>query len=263
MLLKLLEVIIDMNFRKIYLPFVVLSVIILPYHLSAQVKESLQPNIYPELPDIEVIYLQEARPTSIKPIATFELLPGQQSTACNLTEVIEQAKINAFKAGGNALYVYELLAPKNNQGCFGLKADVYKLDRPYFSEINRDISVDEDITQTEGYTYKEIMPLFPGGNQQFVKYLYENIRYPFEAYSRNIQGQVKVSFTVSPAGKIEDIKVVHPVNRDLDREAIRLISAMPEWVPGYQNDKPVPVVYTVPINFFIKGPFSKRKKRSN
>ena len=95
----------------------------------------------------------------------------------------------------------------------------------------------------------EDAPEFPGGTQALLDYLRKNIKYPAICRENNIQGRVLVSFVVNKDGAIVDPEVVRGVNPSLDKEALRVISGMPNWKPGSQRGKPVRVKYTVPVNF--------------
>ena len=95
----------------------------------------------------------------------------------------------------------------------------------------------------------EDAPEFPGGINALLEYLKKNIKYPDICRDNNIQGRVIVSFVVNKDGKIVDPEVVKGVNPSLDKEALRVISTMPNWKPGYQRGKPVRVKYSVPVNF--------------
>ena len=95
----------------------------------------------------------------------------------------------------------------------------------------------------------EEMPDFPGGVQALMDYLSKNVRYPAEAHAIGAQGRVIVSFTVKKDGSIADTKVERSVNPYLDKEAMRVIAAMPKWKPGTQKGEAVRVKYTVPVMF--------------
>ncbi|MDD3320532.1 MAG: energy transducer TonB [Paludibacter sp.] len=92
----------------------------------------------------------------------------------------------------------------------------------------------------------EEMPQFPGN---IFKFLSENIHYPIIAIENNVQGQVICQFLVNKDGTIDDISVIRGVDRNLDKEAIRVIQSMPKWNPGKQRGKAVKVRYTLPITF--------------
>jgi TonB family protein len=93
------------------------------------------------------------------------------------------------------------------------------------------------------------MPQYPGGPQALFKFLGENIHYPEEAEKAGIQGRVIATFVVEKNGSISQPRVVKSVDPLLDAEALRVISAMPNWKPGKQNGKAVRVKYTVPLSF--------------
>ena len=78
----------------------------------------------------------------------------------------------------------------------------------------------------------EEMPDFPGGMKALMDYLSKNVKYPAEAHAIGAQGRVIVSFTVKKDGSIADTKVERSVNPYLDKEAMRVIAAMPKWQPG-------------------------------
>lgn len=96
----------------------------------------------------------------------------------------------------------------------------------------------------------EDMPQFPGGSVQ--KWIAKNVQYPMIAQENNIQGKVFVQFVIEKDGSVSDVKVARSVDPSLDKEAIRVVKAMPKWKPGKQRGKPVRVSYTVPINFQLQ-----------
>lgn len=95
----------------------------------------------------------------------------------------------------------------------------------------------------------EQMPSFPGGMQAMMQYLGKNIRYPAEAQKSKTQGRVVVSFIVGKTGDVRKVHILRGVDPALDKEAIRVIEAMPKWTPGRQRGKEVAVRYTVPVVF--------------
>ncbi len=98
----------------------------------------------------------------------------------------------------------------------------------------------------------EEMPEFPGGEEALHNFVSSNVKYPDEAKEKGIQGRVFVAFTISDEGKVVDAKVARGVDTLLDKEALRVINAMPAWKPGKQRGVPVNVQFTVPINFALK-----------
>lgn len=120
------------------------------------------------------------------------------------------------------------------------------------NDIQRMTSTDDDV-----YEVVEKMPAFPGGMAELMKYLRSNVRYPVEAHKAGIQGRVVVSFVVNKDGTVKDAKIVRSVDKSIDAEALRVISAMPKWQPGYQDGKAVSVRYTVPVTFRLTGESGK------
>ena len=96
------------------------------------------------------------------------------------------------------------------------------------------------------------MPSFPGGPSALNQYLSSNVKYPVVAQENGVQGRVVVSFVVERDGSITDVKVVRSVDPSLDREASRVVSSMPKWIPGKQNGSPVRVKYNVPVSFKLQ-----------
>lgn len=118
--------------------------------------------------------------------------------------------------------------------------------------VNPDVEQIIEDTTTKVYSFVEQMPEFPGGEEQLRKYLASNIRYPEIAQENGIQGRVFVSFVVGKDGYITDIQVVRGVDPSLDREAIRVIKAMPPWKSGKQNGAAVRVSMSLPVNFKLE-----------
>ena len=98
----------------------------------------------------------------------------------------------------------------------------------------------------------EQMPEYPGGQAALFDYLSKNIKYPADAEKKKVEGKVFVTFVVDTDGKITDVSLMRKVFPSLDAEAIRVISAMPNWIPGKQKGQVVRVKYTVPIMFRLK-----------
>ena len=98
----------------------------------------------------------------------------------------------------------------------------------------------------------EEMPSFPGGQGALMSFLNSNIKYPVVAQENGVQGRVIVGFVVERDGSITDVKVMRSVDPSLDREAQRVVKAMPRWKPGKQNGSAVRVKYTVPVVFRLQ-----------
>lgn len=100
----------------------------------------------------------------------------------------------------------------------------------------------------------EHMPEFAdGGMSGLMKYLSENIQYPAIAHENGTQGRVTVQFVVEKDGTISNAKILRGADPDLDKEAIRVVNAMPKWKPGIQRGQAVRVKYTIPVMFRLMG----------
>ena len=108
-----------------------------------------------------------------------------------------------------------------------------------------------DITEdTEVFVSATHMPYFPGGDAAMIRFLQENLKYPFGAAQDRIEGKVIVQFVVEKNGKVGEVKVARSVNEELDKEAVRVCKLLPDFTPGRNaNNEPVRVWYTLPIIF--------------
>lgn len=97
------------------------------------------------------------------------------------------------------------------------------------------------------YKLREVEPQFPGGTDEFMKYIKTNFKMPKNA--GDIKGRVIVNFVIEKDGTITTVKVMRGLSPDIDKEAVRVISRSPKWEPGMQFGNPVRVSYSVPLTF--------------
>ncbi|MCM1440525.1 MAG: energy transducer TonB [Roseburia sp.] len=109
---------------------------------------------------------------------------------------------------------------------------------------------EEDTGEAQIFQVVETMPSFKGNMNKWLK---DNVKYPILAQENGISGRVFVAFVVETDGSITDVKVARSVDPSLDKEAVRVVKAMPKWNPGKQRNKPVRVAFTVPINFTLSN----------
>jgi TonB family protein len=103
------------------------------------------------------------------------------------------------------------------------------------------------------YVVVEEMPEFPGGELALREFIAKTVEYPADAMKDSIQGKVYVTFVVKADGSIGDSKVARGVHPSLDKEAVRVVYALPKWKPGKQRGEAVNVSNTVPIQFSLRG----------
>ena len=129
-------------------------------------------------------------------------------------------------------------------------------DRNVTREHKNEVIVEEkkpEPVKAEVFKAVEQMPTFPGGDAELMKWLRDHIQYPTVAMENNIQGRVVVQFVVTKTGKVGEVKVVRSVDRDLDKEAIRVCKSLPDFIPGRMNGQAVNVWYTLPVQFKLQG----------
>jgi protein TonB len=102
------------------------------------------------------------------------------------------------------------------------------------------------------YQIVDIPATFPGGTESCMKYIASHLEYPQKALEKGVQGKVTVGFTVEIDGSITDIGVVKSVDPDLDAEAMRIFSKMPNWQPGELNGQKVRCECYFPVIFKLR-----------
>lgn len=107
-------------------------------------------------------------------------------------------------------------------------------------------------TSSQVFAIVEKMPQFPGGEKAINEFISKTLQYPVIAQENGIQGKVVCSFIINQDGSVTDAEVVSGVDPSLDREALRIVSAMPKWTPGTQRGKAVRVKYTMPVTFTLQ-----------
>jgi len=124
-------------------------------------------------------------------------------------------------------------------------------------EFNPDTKTDEiipDIDNKIVEIFKVTERPFFGteGDNEFRRWVAQNVIYPQSAIDANMQGRVYVQFVIEKDGSLSNVKVARSVDPELDQEAVRVIASSPKWSPGKQQGAPVRVNYSFPITFTIK-----------
>ncbi|MFT3992881.1 MAG: TonB family protein [Dysgonomonas sp.] len=114
------------------------------------------------------------------------------------------------------------------------------------------VIVEEKPVQEKPFVTVEQMPSFPGGESEMHKFINDNLKYPVVAQETGIQGRVTIRFVVTKTGAISDVTVIRGIDPSCDKEAVRVVKAMPNWIPGKQNGLNVPVYFTLPIVFRLR-----------
>ena len=103
------------------------------------------------------------------------------------------------------------------------------------------------------YEVVEKMPEFPGGESALMSFISSNLHYPVIAQENGIQGMVYVRFVVTKFGNVDNVEVIRSLDPACDKEAVRVIGLLPQWIPGTQHGANVSVYYTLPIKYKLDG----------
>ncbi|MCU0435785.1 MAG: energy transducer TonB [Bacteroidia bacterium] len=97
------------------------------------------------------------------------------------------------------------------------------------------------LPDTVGYSVSQVntLPQFPGGDTAFDSYLRKNQIWPYKAAEEMLTATVRLSFVIDSSGYVRKVKVIQSTDTIFNREAIRLISLMPQWKPALLHNKPV------------------------
>jgi TonB family protein len=96
-----------------------------------------------------------------------------------------------------------------------------------------------------------VTPEFPGGMEDFLKFIGRNLKYPKEAVKNGTSGTVLISFIVEKDGALTDVKVARDIGDGCGDEAVRVIKLSPVWNPGMQDGHPVRVAFSIPVTFTL------------
>jgi periplasmic protein TonB len=145
----------------------------------------------------------------------------------------------------------ELIDSKLSISTADVKGNSNDADAKDLADLETKKEVVEEVYE-KPFTVVEQMPEFPGGDQNREKFMNENTKYPQMARESGISGTVYVTFVVNKNGQISDVKVLRGIGGGCDEEAVRVVRAMPAWIPGKQNGKAVPVQFNLPFKFTLQ-----------
>ena len=126
----------------------------------------------------------------------------------------------------------------------GLMILVFVLVGNVFAQINS--TSNKDSIYITDNTQEAI---FPGGNETLFNFLLNNLKMPIVDGEERIHGIIYITFMVDVDGKLLDIKVKKGIQEYFDKEALRVIRLMPNWIPAKQNGKFIKSQINLPIRF--------------
>jgi TonB family protein len=115
--------------------------------------------------------------------------------------------------------------------------------------------------QNKGVVDPDEHPSYPGGEKAMYAFMLENIKYPEEAKKAGAVGTVFISVNVEPDGRISEVKIIRGFRNDCDKEALRVVKLMPNWIPGKVNGKAVKTNFVLPIKFALDKKTQDEKKK--
>ena len=120
-----------------------------------------------------------------------------------------------------------------------------------FLIVSRDVNaqiihINDTTTSRSTYHFVEKMP---SASYDFKQFIASNLHYPESALKHKIEGKVTVKFCINEDGHISDCQIIHGLDKECDKEALRVIESMPTWIPGSEKGKPVKVYFTLPVMF--------------
>lgn len=115
-----------------------------------------------------------------------------------------------------------------------------------------DLEEHKVIVEEKPFTTVEQMPQFPGGEDELMRFILGNLRYPSVAKEVGIEGRVIIRFVVSKTGDVTNVEILRGLDPSCDKEALRVVKMMPNWIPGKQNGRSVPVYFTLPIVYRLQ-----------
>ena len=130
-------------------------------------------------------------------------------------------------------------------------------DADKFKAVQEQVVVEEPEPEVkkeeEIFVAVEQQAEFPGGQGALMKWLSQNVRYPETAQQNDVQGRVIVKFVVEKDGSIGTATILKGVDKDLDREALRVVKKMPKWQPGKNNGVAVRSYFNLPVVFKLQN----------
>ncbi len=235
------------------------------------IKSDYQNNIVAKpLPGDSEYFLFESGdvlPAAAQQIGSLKITENGFSVGCSYAQVLELARENTLKTGGNAFKITSHQKPDIWSTCHRISGDMFLLSPEGISGMKKKTSIDLDkIKARQKFLYDSLVmeaggnsanvqtsqqPQFPGGEQAMMQYLSKSVKYPATAIKDKVGGLNVTTFVVDENGEILEVKMLKSIREDLDEESMRIIRSMPRWIPGFQNGKAVKVRYNIPMTYSI------------
>ena len=209
--------------------------------------------------EVELTALEEEYEEEVEEEETFEI-PQEPEEIIAAEEVANEQQVTNILVTEDENYEEDKQV-KNQDEVMDNAAMLGKIDvTEGVEDLNKTRIIDQVIVEEKpveddkvyNMAMIEQQPEFPGGAQAMYKWLSDHINYPAVAAEEGVQGKVIVEFIVSKTGAVENVRVLRGRHPALDKEAVRVVKAMPKWNPGRNNSNPVKVTYTLPVTFKLQ-----------
>lgn len=209
--------------------------------------------------DVELTSFEDTMEEEIEEEETFELPPEPEEIIVP-EEVANEQQVTAILVTEDENYEEdkqvknqdEVLDNASMIGQVNVTEGVEDLNKTRI--IDQVVAEEKPVEEEKVYNMAmvEQQPEFPGGQAAMYKWLSDHMNYPAVAAEEGVQGKVIVEFVVSKTGAVENVRVLRGRHPALDKEAVRVVKAMPNWNPGRNNSQPVKVTYTLPVIFKLQ-----------
>lgn len=212
--------------------------------MSCETETGVTPTVIQELGEIELVHPVDSVSEKDSSQVEEKVVPKTDSS-----EVEKKAKSYTPKRGEVAILTGDVEAFP------GLIEVPAHLENHSMGAVipGEELMGDTLLTEVEQvFSIAEVMPEFPGGTDSLLSYLSSHIQYPKKAQRMGMEGRVYVQFIVEKDGTITEPIVLKGVDESLDKEALRVVKSMPNWIPGKNRGEEVRTKFVIPVKYQLK-----------
>lgn len=111
--------------------------------------------------------------------------------------------------------------------------------------------------------FKTCMASYKGGKKEMDAYLIKNTVFPKKAvYEGKFLGEVNINIEFDEEGYVIGYDVLTSGSEYFSQEAIRLVTAMPQWNPALRDGRPIKSSYIISIPFVYVKPIAEKEVSS-
>jgi protein TonB len=168
-------------------------------------------------------------------------------------EILDKKKSIQPASEQNMYHIEELIVVEDEIAQISINNEASEqTDITSLNITSADIETEDEQIEPLSFAVVEEKPSFPGGDAALIKFIGENIVYPPISKESGITGKVFVKFVIDAEGKVTKVSIVKGIDPALNDEIIRVVKMMPDWIPGRQRGRNVPVSFILPVNIYFK-----------